>query len=207
VAKETADSTWSNPIKVNQTKSNLSEGEIGRNWTRRCRKRAAEHRMAKPHQTGSSPGFVPRNRVTDRRRRNKLGAARCAGSQNKLGAARFAGCLALPSQVKPSQTQSNPVKPSQTQSNQIKPNQTCPREKLAEIGLCCDERDGGTSHGQTPSNRVKPRFCSKKSSYGWTETEQIKSGPLCGLSRPTVSSQTQSNHNRSFQPVAPACQA
>jgi len=114
---------------------------------------------------------------------------------------------------------SRPTVSSQTQSNQIKPNQTCPREKLAEIGLCCDERDGGTSHGQTPSNRVKPRFCSKKSSYGWTETEQIKSGPLCGqseqiksgplcgLSRPTVSSQTRSNDNRSFQPLAPVCQA
>ena len=87
------------PVKPSQTKSNLSEGEIGRNWTRRCRKRAAEHRMVKPHQTGSSLGFVPRKQVTDRRRRNKLRAARCAG------------CLALPSQVKPSPTKSNQIKP------------------------------------------------------------------------------------------------
>jgi hypothetical protein len=96
--------TQSIRIKANQTKSNqikpaarLACPEIGQFDAERGRRKAAYSKLAKPNQTGSNrvkPRFVPRNRVTSRR------------------------SLAVPSQVKPSQTQ---FKVNQTKSNQIKP--------------------------------------------------------------------------------------
>ena len=133
------------------------------------------------------------------------------------------------SQGKPDQTsqthptESNRIQPNQTKSNQIKPNQTCGGGNVSRNwtrGWRKRRRNTIRSNrvelSQTRSNPVKAGIRSTrsaalrrrlrvkagqtKSSWGSTESEQIKSGPLYGLSRPTVSEDTPPPESRWLWP-------
>jgi hypothetical protein len=72
--------------------------------------------------------------------------------------------------VKPNQTESNRIKPNQTKSNQIKPNQTCWEVGVSRNWTIRCEKESAEG------SLVKP-----SQTQGSQESEQIGSGPFCGL--------------------------
>jgi len=158
--------TRSNPVKPNQGESNQIKANqtcgvvgVSQNWTIRCES---------GRQRGT--GQTQSNRIKPSQTIKGLQES----EQIKNGP--LYGLLAPPEKVNSGQTQSNSIKVNQTKSNQIKPARGGNWPKLDSAA---PKEGGGTPHGQTPSKRVKPGFCSKKSSYGSTELPyRLKSNPI-----------------------------